>query len=113
MHIPDSFTVSIKENSCRAKIASIKMGTSFGLAMVWGSTILLFNVSKQDFLLDKRWVCHELRHVLQCRQLGTFRFLCLYVWLSALHGYQNHPMEIDARLHETDFELLHKVVWKE
>jgi hypothetical protein len=111
MHIPESFTVRIKENSFRAKIASKNMGAQYGLAMVWGNTILLFNVSKQDFLADKQWVCHELRHVLQCRQYGLLRFLWRYVWYSIKHGYHNHPMEVDARLHDKDFELLDKVRW--
>jgi hypothetical protein len=103
--------VRIKENSFSAKIASYKLGKNAGLAMVWGHTILLVNISKEDFLKDKEWVCHELRHVWQVERIGKWRFLWRYIILSLRHGYYNHPYEIDARLHDNDFEMLEKVEW--
>jgi hypothetical protein len=111
MHIPESILVHIKENSIRARIAAFNMGANCGLAMVWGNTILLFNVSKQDFLQDKQWVCHEIRHVLQSNQIGKWRFLWRYVVLGIKHGYHHHPYEVDARLHDADYEILDRVKW--
>lgn len=44
-------------------------------------------------------VRHELVHVLQQKELGWFRFLCLYVylWIRAGFSYRKHPMELDAK----------------
>jgi hypothetical protein len=111
MHIPDSISIRIKENSFRARIASFNLGAHSGLAMVWGDTILLFNVSKQDFLQDKKWVCHEVRHILQTLEIGKWRFLWRYLILGIKHGYHQHPFELDARLHDADFEILDRVHW--
>jgi hypothetical protein len=97
--------VHIKENSLRARIAAFKLGSS-NVAMVWGRTVLLHGVSKSDFLASSKWVRHELRHVWQAEQLGTFRFLWRYSILAIKHGYTNHPFEIDARLHEDDDSLM-------
>jgi hypothetical protein len=107
--LPQGYVVHIKENSFRAKLATIKMRTNYGLAMVWGNQILLFNVSKQDFLADKQWVCHELRHVVQAYNMGKWTFLWRYLVLGLRHGYHHHPMEIDARMHEQDLDMLQRV----
>jgi hypothetical protein len=111
MHIPQTIKVRIKENSIRARIASFNMGAKYGLAMVWGDTILLFNINKQDFLQDKKWVCHEVRHILQTQEMGKWTFLWRYILLSFKHGYHNHPFEVDARMHDSDFEILDRVEW--
>jgi hypothetical protein len=111
MHIPETISIRIKENSFRARIASFNLGATSGLAMVWGNSILLFNVSKQDFLQDKHWVCHEIRHIIQSQQLGKWTFLWRYIVLSFKHGYHHHPYEVDARLHDADFEVLDRVQW--
>jgi hypothetical protein len=99
--------VRIKENSLRARLAAFKLGSS-NVAMVWGSTVLLHGVSKASFLANDKWVRHELRHVWQAQQMGTFAFLWRYSILAIKHGYTNHPFEIDARLHEDDDSLMNR-----
>jgi hypothetical protein len=110
MKVPESFSVKIKTSSKRARIAAIKLGGK-KVAMVWGNTILLAGTTREEFLSDKKWVCHELRHVLQSMTIGKWRFLLRYVFLSIQFGYHNHPYEVDARLHEQDEEILKRVKW--
>ena len=43
---------------------------------------------------------HELAHWQQAADLGVFKFYVKYLWLLARHGYQRHPMEIEARVAE-------------
>jgi hypothetical protein len=102
--------VRIKENSKRAAMSAFNLKAR-KLAMVWGDTILLFNTTKEEFLQDERWVLHELRHILQSRKMGKFKFLSRYIWLGIIHGYHNHPYEVDARMHEDDKELLKQIKW--
>ena len=40
---------------------------------------------------------HEGRHWLQYERMGAFRFYTIYLWLLVRHGYENHPMEVEAR----------------
>ena len=58
--------IRIRENSWLAKIAAAKL-RSPQVAMVLGSTIHLYGTKTADFLNDKAWVCHELKHVQQIR----------------------------------------------
>jgi hypothetical protein len=100
--------VRIKENSLRARISAFKLKTP-KVAMVWGNTILLFNVSKVEFMDTTPWLLHELRHIFQVQKMGKFVFLWRYLFLSLRYGYYNHPYEVDARLHENDVSMLEKV----
>lgn len=86
----------IKENSFIAKISALKLNTT-RVAIVIGNTIHLHNTSKADFLKDGKWLKHELCHVRQFRQHGTFTFLFKYLWESIKHGYYNNKYEIEAR----------------
>jgi hypothetical protein len=100
--------VKIKENSFRAKIAAFNLRIP-KVAMVWGQSILLFNTTKEEFLADKEWVCHELQHVMQTKKVGKYKFFWRYVANSFKNGYYDNIYETDARLHATDFSLLEKV----
>ena len=40
---------------------------------------------------------HEQVHLDQLRRLGSLRFVARYLWLLARHGYEAHPMEVEAR----------------
>lgn len=42
-------------------------------------------------------VAHERVHLDQLRRLGPVRFTARYLWLLLRHGYEAHPMEIEAR----------------
>lgn len=42
-------------------------------------------------------IAHEQVHLDQLRRLGPARFVARYLWLLARHGYERHPMEIEAR----------------
>lgn len=88
--------IQIKENSWRARIAARMMNAS-NMAIVFGDTIHIWGVTKQQFLQNKNWVKHELKHIEQFQQHGYFGFLAKYVWESIRHGYYNNKFEIEAR----------------
>jgi hypothetical protein len=89
----------IKENSWIAKIAAQKLNAD-KVAIVIGKTIHLFNVSKEIFLKDEKWVKHEMCHVKQFEKYGYFNFIIKYLWQSWKHGYRNNKFEVEARLAE-------------
>ncbi len=88
--------IQIKENSWRARLAARMMNAS-NMAIVFGDTIHIWGVTKQQFLQNKNWVKHELKHIEQYQQHGYFGFLAKYVWESIRHGYYNNKFEIEAR----------------
>ena len=79
------------------------------MAMVLGNTIHLYKVSREDFLKEKSWVCHEVRHILQFKQHGYLPFLFKYLIEWMKHGYINNRFEIEANESENDLSLLDKV----
>ncbi|MEJ0102219.1 MAG: DUF4157 domain-containing protein [Bacteroidota bacterium] len=85
MNLPEK--VKIKENSWAARIAAWKLGSD-NVALVLGSTIHLHNVLEKNFLQDKRWVAHELKHIQQFRQHGTFIFLQIFYGMDKTRIYQ-------------------------
>ena len=100
-----NFLVNIKERSFIARIAAWKL-KSDNVAIVLGKTIHLHNTTHAQFLQNKAWVCHELKHIQQFRQHGFISFIILYLWESMLHGYRNNKYEIEARKAENDESLL-------
>ncbi|MBL7749231.1 MAG: DUF4157 domain-containing protein [Chitinophagaceae bacterium] len=99
--------VKIKENSRVAKIAAAKMKAD-KVAIVFGNTIHLHNTSSEEFLQDKQWVCHELKHVEQYQRNGFAGFLFKYVFDWMKNGYYNNKFEVEARKSEGDEELIKK-----
>jgi aspartokinase len=97
--------ISIKENSwlakCGAKVLKVN-----NVALTIGSTIYLHNASKEELILNKTWLSHELVHVKQYEQLGVIRFLILYLIECVLKGYYNNKYEIEARAKENEFNIL-------
>jgi hypothetical protein len=93
--------LNIKENSWVAKLAAKKL-RSKNVAIVLGSTIHLYNVSKQEFLQNKKWVKHEMTHLEQFKRYGFFSFIVMYLWESAKKGYYNNKYEMEARMAEDD-----------
>jgi len=102
----------IKEHSFIARLAAKKL-KSKNVAMVVGSTIHLWGVSKVQFLADERWVRHELKHIEQYRRYGLVKFLYKYLLQTAKHGYYNSPIEREARAAEKDTEILAKFILKD
>lgn len=98
-------SVTIKENSWMARIAARKLKEK-KVAMVLGKTIHLHNTSKSEFLLNKKWLRHEIAHVKQFKQFGLFQFLFLYLMESFNNGYINNRFEIEARKKERDLSIL-------
>ena len=97
--------VRIKENSWVAKMAAAKLKTC-KVAIVFGDTIHLHNTSRTEFLNDKEWVCHELKHVHQYKQNGFVGFITQYLFDSVKNGYYNNKFEVEARENEKNEELL-------
>ena len=92
---------TIKENSYVAKIAARKLKAS-SVAIVFGSTIHLWNSSKEDFLKNERWLKHELCHIRQYKEHGYIGFLVKYLWESFRKGYYNNKFEVEARKAEDE-----------
>ena len=97
--------ISIRENSFFARLAARKLQAS-QVAMVLGRTIHLYGCSRQDFLSDRSWVCHELKHIQQFQRYGRIRFVLLYLLETIRHGYYNNKFEIEAREAAGDSSLL-------
>ena len=100
--------VRIKENSAVARLAAAKL-KAVKVAIVFGNTIHLHNTTREEFLHDKEWVCHELKHVLQYRQHGFAGFLYKYMASWIRNGYYNNRFEKEARAAEHDGELINGV----
>jgi hypothetical protein len=94
MDIP--ITINIQENSVVARVAAWKLKSS-AVAMVFGNTIYLYGVTKDEFLRHDKWVKHELLHVAQYRRFGKTGFLWRYFVEWIKHGYYNNRFEIEAR----------------
>lgn len=93
--------VRVKENSWLAGIAARKLKAK-KIAMVIGTTIHLFNTTREEFLSNERWLNHELTHVKQYARLGLYRFLFLYLYESVRRGYRKNKFEVEARSKEND-----------
>jgi hypothetical protein len=46
---------------------------------------------------DHGLVAHEEAHLAQIDRHGPWGFAARYLWWLFLHGYENHPLEIEAR----------------
>lgn len=99
--------VKIKENGWVASIAAAKLRTK-KVAIVFGDTIYLSNTTREEFLNNQRWVCHELKHVEQYQQFGFWEFIARYLFESLKSGYHQNKFEIEARLNESNLSLLDK-----
>jgi hypothetical protein len=86
----------IKEKSLWARIAAWKL-KSRRAAIVFGKTVHLHNISRQQFLNDTRLMKHELCHVRQYQENGFLTFLFRYLVESIRKGYTNNKFEIEAR----------------
>ena len=54
----------------------------------------------EEHMQDDRLIRHEKEHWRQAQEMGTLKFYAVYLWLLARHGYDKHPMEIEARAAE-------------
>lgn len=99
---PQVIKYRIKEKSFIAKIAAANLGSD-NVAMVIGRTIYLHNVSRKDFLRDKRWLAHEQAHLKQYKDHGTVSFLWKYLIESIKNGYYENKFEVEAREAEQKF----------
>lgn len=100
-------TVYIIEQSFIAKLAAKKL-RSKQMAITIGNKIYLHQISKIDFLSNKNWLCHELKHVQQFKKDGFIVFIVKYIWESICKGYYNNKWEVEARHSEQDFSLLNE-----
>ena len=91
-----------------ARLAAWKLNYN-KVAIVIGKTIHLHNTNQQEFLEDKQWLLHELKHIEQFRRHGFLLFIFLYLWESLRHGYINNKYEIEARAAENDEQLFQRI----
>lgn len=101
-----SLHIKIKEQSIVAKVAAWKLKAKFGMAITIGNTIYLYRCSEADFLKEKRWVLHEVQHVLQFKKYGLITFLIKYIWSVIQSGYYLSKYEIEARKAEHNNHIL-------
>ena len=97
--------VKIKENSIFARIAALNF-KSRATAITIGKTIHLHNIKQNDFLGDRRWLRHELEHIMQFKQYGFFRFVLMYFVELIKKGYHDNKWEIAARAAENDLAFI-------
>ena len=102
--------VKIRENSLVARLAAAQMRVD-KVAIVFGHTIHLHHTTREEFLADSGWVCHELKHVEQYRRLGFAGFLARYLAEWVRNGYFNNRFEQEARAAESDGSLLRRVIF--
>lgn len=72
------------------------------MAVTIGSTIYLYGCTKAGFLANKAWLKHELKHVVQYKQLGISVFLLKYFFQWLQYGYKNSPLELEAVAAESE-----------
>ncbi|HMZ45841.1 MAG TPA: DUF4157 domain-containing protein [Chitinophagaceae bacterium] len=100
--------VKIKEKSLWAKMAAYNMKAS-QMAIVFGNTIHLHNVTREEFLSNRRWLRHEVAHVRQYQQKGFIRFILSYLFETFNMSYEFNKYEVEARKKETDLKVLEGV----
>lgn len=88
-----------------ARMAARKLGFR-QIAMVVGRTIYLHGVTRAQFLTRPSWVLHELAHVAQYDRYGLLLFLVRYCIGHLRAGYDQNPLEQEARARERDTSLL-------
>lgn len=82
-----------------AKLAARKMKAT-ALAIVFGRTVHLWNISRDEFLQRPDLMAHEAEHVREYDRYGFLPFLFLYVIDWIRKGYHNNRFEIEARAAE-------------
>lgn len=71
-----------------------------------GVTLPPFGIYIRERCLADDQLCrHERAHWAQWQRMGTVRFYAVYLWLLARHGYDEHPMELEARRAEQERPL--------
>lgn len=100
--------IIIKEKSVLAKWAAIYLRAST-MAIVFGKTIYLYNVTREEFLSNKKWVRHEVAHVLQYQQKGFISFILSYLMETFNMSYKFNKYEVEARKKENDLYILEGV----
>jgi len=103
---------SIKENAFIAKIAAKKL-RSKNAAIVLGSRIYLYGVSKSHFLANRQWLRHELKHIEQYERLGFIGFVFTYLWQTMRVGYYKCGLECEAREAEKDETIISRFTMPE
>src|SRR5258706_12157360 len=102
--------VYIIQNSFIANLASIILRT-VKMAVTIGNKIYLYNCDKQNFLSNKKWVCHELTHIIQYKRSGAVKFIFSYLLQSLINGYKNNKFEMEARERENDNTLPEGIIF--
>lgn len=92
--------INIRENSFVGLLAARKLGAT-KVAIVIGNTIYLYATSRTEFLSNKRWLLHELKHIEQFHRYGFFTFIFRYLLETIRSGYYMNRFEIEAREAET------------
>ena len=83
----------MRPKPARGVIAWVLKRTGFhGVALApWGIYILPAAMHSQ------RLIRHEQAHWRQWLRMGTVRYYATYLWQVVRYGYQNAPMELEAR----------------
>ncbi len=74
-----------------------------GAAVFWGRIFMERGQAPTPAL-----IAHELKHIDQGRKMGWFWWTIVYSWLYLKHGYDNHPMEVEAELASEQQHMLER-----
>ena len=64
----------------------------WAITMPWGVVYVV-----PEHLDNKELLAHEQIHLNQLTKMGPWKYTLAYLWYLIIHGYENHPMEIEAR----------------
>jgi hypothetical protein len=102
--------IRIKEGKIIARIAAAILRTN-KIAVVIGKTIYVYGIAIPDFVTDRKWLLHELKHIQQYHTQGITAFVLRYTYYTIKYGYYNNPYEKEARNAENDNSLLERYEW--
>ena len=88
---PELGQATYRRGGLPVRIGGWSLGTSTAAAITLWRTVFI----APAVALDDELLLHELRHVHQFLQRGTFPFS--YLWQSIRHGYSRNAYEEDAR----------------
>jgi hypothetical protein len=100
--------IYIKEKSLIARIAALLMREK-RIAIVFGSTIHLWDTPREEFIKSTTWLQHELIHVEQFKKYGYIKFIFMYTWELLKRGYYKNKFEVEARAKENESILPHYI----
>lgn len=89
------YFVTVKYNSRLLKFLKMFgfVGNRFIALTIWNTIHVAEGIGK----LSDQSFNHEFKHVLQWHEMGRFKFIVKYFYFMIKYGYDQHPIEQEAR----------------